>query len=93
MFDIMHLVRIHASPARVYGAITTAEGIRNWWIRDATLESEIGGTGEFRFNEHHVVSAVAHSILVIDCHVLSDGQPCRELGGGYFERLNADRLT
>jgi len=25
--------------------------------------------------------------------VLRDGQPYRELGGDYFERLNADRLT
>ena len=38
-------------------------------------------------------TAVAHSILVIAYHVLRDGQPYRELGGDYFERLNADRLT
>ena len=26
-------------------------------------------------------------------HVLRDGQSYRELGGGYFDRLNTDRLT
>lgn len=51
MPDIMHLIKIHASPERVYQALTTAEGIRNRWTRDAALDSEIGGTGEFRFYE------------------------------------------
>jgi uncharacterized protein YndB with AHSA1/START domain len=49
MPDMMHLVKIHASPERVYQALTTTEGIRNWWTRDADLDSKIGGTGEFRF--------------------------------------------
>ena len=50
MPDIMHLIRIHASPARVHEAITTAEGIRQWWTRDATIKQEVGATGEFGFN-------------------------------------------
>jgi uncharacterized protein YndB with AHSA1/START domain len=49
MPDIMHLVKIHASPERVSQALTTAEGSRNWWTRDAVLDSKIGGTGEFSF--------------------------------------------
>ena len=50
MPDIMHLIKINASSERVYQALTTAEGIRNWWTRDAELDSRIGGTGEFRFS-------------------------------------------
>ena len=38
MPDIMHLVKIHASADQVYQAITTAEGVRNWWTRDTALE-------------------------------------------------------
>ncbi len=49
MPDIMHLVRIDAPPERVYQALTSAEGIRNWWTRDADLDNRIGGIGEFRF--------------------------------------------
>src|SRR5690349_3529317 len=49
MPDIMHLVRIGASPERVYQALTTAEDIRNWWTRDAVLDASIGGSGRFRF--------------------------------------------
>lgn len=35
MHDITLLLRIHASPARVFGALTQAEDIRHWWPRDA----------------------------------------------------------
>jgi uncharacterized protein YndB with AHSA1/START domain len=58
MPDIMHLVRINASPERVYEAVTTAEGIRRWWTRDAVLEPKIGGAGEFGFNERRFVAKV-----------------------------------
>ncbi len=47
MPDIMHLISIQSSPERVYQALTTAEGIRNWWTRDADLDSR---EGEFRFS-------------------------------------------
>jgi hypothetical protein len=46
-----------------------------------------------RRGDKKAIVAVAHSLLVIAYHVLRDGQPYRELGGDYFERLNADRLT
>jgi hypothetical protein len=39
------------------------------------------------------IVAVAHGILVIAYHVLRDGVSYRELGGGYFDQLNAQRLT
>lgn len=52
MPDIMHLVKINASPERVYQALTTAEDIRNWWTRDAGLDGTIGGEGEFRFSSY-----------------------------------------
>jgi hypothetical protein len=46
-----------------------------------------------RRGDKEAIVAVAHSILVIVYHVLRDGQSYREVGGDYFERLNADRLT
>ena len=49
MYDIRHLIRIHASPERIYRALTTADGIHGWWTRDADLDDAVGGTGEFRF--------------------------------------------
>src|SRR5271166_6239939 len=49
MPDLLHFVRIQAPPERVYQAVTTADGIRRWWTRDADLDTEVGGVGEFRF--------------------------------------------
>ena len=36
--------------------------------------------------------AVAHSVLVIAYHVLSTGQPYRELGADYFDNLDRERI-
>jgi uncharacterized protein YndB with AHSA1/START domain len=58
MPDIMHVVRIGATPEQVYAALTTAEGIRKWWTRDVALDSQTGGTGEFRFNQGRTVTRV-----------------------------------
>ena len=52
MPDIMHLLKIEAAPERIYRALTTSEDIRNWWTRDADLDSTIGGEGEFRFSAY-----------------------------------------
>jgi uncharacterized protein YndB with AHSA1/START domain len=58
MPDIMHLIQIDASPERVYRTLTTAEGIRNWWTRDADVGEKTGETGEFRFNGRRFVARV-----------------------------------
>jgi uncharacterized protein YndB with AHSA1/START domain len=55
MPDIMHLMKINAQPKRVYEAIATADGIRNWWTRDAVLDAKTGGAGEFGFYGHRFV--------------------------------------
>ena len=48
MHDICTL-KIQAPRDRVYQAIATGEGIRNWWTRDASLDPSLGGAGEFGF--------------------------------------------
>jgi uncharacterized protein YndB with AHSA1/START domain len=52
MPDILHLLKIAVSSARVYQALTTSEGIRNWWTRDADIGSETGQHGQFRFSSY-----------------------------------------
>ncbi|HVU81389.1 MAG TPA: SRPBCC domain-containing protein [Rhodanobacteraceae bacterium] len=49
MADVLHLLMIHAPRERIYEAIATAEGVRNWFSRDADLEPTVGGSGEIRF--------------------------------------------
>jgi uncharacterized protein YndB with AHSA1/START domain len=59
MPDIMHTLKIKTPPDRVYQAITTAEGIRNWWTRDASFDPAVGGLAEFGFyGRRFVVKAV-----------------------------------
>jgi uncharacterized protein YndB with AHSA1/START domain len=69
MPDIMHLIKIHASVERVYAALTTAEGIRNWWTRDADLDSKVGGTGQFRFYAGTSITEVIVEKLTPPLHV------------------------
>ncbi len=47
MPNILHRVGIAAEPMRVFEALTTVEGIRDWWI--STTEGEAGEGGQFRF--------------------------------------------
>ena len=61
MPDVMHLIRIRATPERLYTALSTADGIRNWWTRDADLECRPGGTGEFRFYDRSRLTRVCVS--------------------------------
>ncbi len=63
MQDVMHLVKIHASRERVYQAITTAEGVRQWWTRDAAIEPRVDATGEFGFNGKRFVAKVRVEVL------------------------------
>ncbi len=58
MHDIMHLIKIHASSERLYQAITTTEGIHQWWTRDASIEPKVGGAGEFGFFGRRFVAKV-----------------------------------
>ena len=58
MQDIMHLINIHAPPERVYKAITTADGIRQWWTRDAAIEPKLGAHGEFGFFGRRFVAKI-----------------------------------
>ena len=58
MPDIHHLIRIRAPRERVYAALTTVEGIHNWWTRDADLDTHVGGIGEFRFYDGEGITKV-----------------------------------
>ncbi len=43
---------LHASPAAVYAALTTKEGLRGWWSQDCDGQSHPGGVLAFRFGPH-----------------------------------------
>ena len=39
MPNILHLLAIGAPRARVYAALTTADGVRSWWTRETELDT------------------------------------------------------
>jgi len=52
MVDIRHRVEISAPLARVYEAVSTTEGISDWWTRGGVKgESKEGSTIEFYFGQ------------------------------------------
>ena len=52
MVDIIHRVGIKASPADVYAALATVDGVAGWWTRETTGESRVGGVITVRFLDH-----------------------------------------
>jgi uncharacterized protein YndB with AHSA1/START domain len=52
MADIIHRVGIKAPSAKVYGALSTVEGVAGWWTRDTTGESAVGRTITVAFRDH-----------------------------------------
>lgn len=49
MVDILHRVGITAPRDAVYQALTTREGLANWWTKDTTGDGAEGGVLGFRF--------------------------------------------
>jgi uncharacterized protein YndB with AHSA1/START domain len=50
MTDIVHRVGIKAPAARVYGALSTIEGLAGWWTEATTGSSKVGDAITFRFH-------------------------------------------
>lgn len=49
--DIRHNVVIKTAPPVVYQAITTQEGLSNWWAKQTTAKPEVGFLNTFTFGE------------------------------------------
>ncbi|HSB08422.1 MAG TPA: SRPBCC domain-containing protein [Blastocatellia bacterium] len=46
---IIHFVRVHATPQKVFQAVTTAEGLAGWWSTSVRFQPGVGGIVDFRF--------------------------------------------
>ena len=49
MVDIIHRIGIRKSRAEVYGALTTTQGLANWWTEETEGHEQPGGKIEFTF--------------------------------------------
>ena len=50
MKTIIHAVHIHAAPPKVYEALTTTEGLSQWWTTQVDIEPGTGGVIRFTFH-------------------------------------------
>lgn len=55
MADIKHQLDIGASPEKIYEAITSQEGLSNWWAVDTRAKPEVGSVTKFGFNKRRTV--------------------------------------
>lgn len=53
MNHYQHSMTLNASPATVYAALTTPDGLRGWWTEDCDIATTAGGKLVFRFGPHH----------------------------------------
>ncbi|HEV3187456.1 MAG TPA: SRPBCC domain-containing protein [Acidimicrobiales bacterium] len=51
MVDIRHRVGIKVPKEAVFEALTTLDGIANWWTRDAKGDASLGGNLQFYFGQ------------------------------------------
>ena len=49
MKKIIHFLRIHAEPEKVYRSLTTEVGLAGWWSTSVNVEQGVGGVINFRF--------------------------------------------
>ena len=49
--NIVHRVGIKAPASRVYAALSTLDGLSNWWTESTTGDPRAGGSVEFRFQD------------------------------------------
>ncbi len=53
MSHYQQTLALKASPAAVYAALTTPEGLRGWWTQDCDVPTEVGQTLHFQFGRNH----------------------------------------
>jgi uncharacterized protein YndB with AHSA1/START domain len=49
MVNIIHRIGIKSSPVSVYKAISTIEGLGNWWTEEVEGDEQVGGKIKFTF--------------------------------------------
>jgi uncharacterized protein YndB with AHSA1/START domain len=74
MAELRHQIPINATPERVFAALATQAGLRNWWTVDATADEKVGGKADFGFDNRQTVFRMKIEMLepgkqvVWSCH-------------------------
>jgi len=77
MYSIKHVFHIKASNEKVFEAISTIDGLSNWWTTDTEGGTAVGDTIQFRFGgggpQMKVIESVPGKKLVWECVGGADG--------------------
>lgn len=84
MPDILHRLDIEARPDAVDRALSTSEGVRGWWTRDAEVDTRVGGRAVFRFPAY---GPGRQTRVEITCH-----EPARRLSWNVLDSLHPEWL-
>ena len=52
MSEIKQIINIRGKEQDVYKALSTIDGLSNWWTSTTSGDSTVGGKIDFRFNKH-----------------------------------------
>lgn len=55
MADILHQLRILASPAQVYQALTDPKGLSHWWTRYVNTQNLVNSIAQFTFEHGNTI--------------------------------------
>src|SRR6266852_8822519 len=67
MPDIIHRVGIKATPAKVFGALATIDGLAHWWTTETKGNARKGGTIDFGFCGMKVTGLKANRTVAWKC--------------------------
>jgi hypothetical protein len=67
MPDILHRVGVNAPADKVYGSLSTVDGLRHWWIDVTKGDTKVGGTIDFGFCKMQVVESVPGKLVHWKC--------------------------
>jgi uncharacterized protein YndB with AHSA1/START domain len=67
MPNILHRVGIDVPPAKVFGALTTIDGLRHWWVGETGGNTNPGDLIDFGFCQMKVIESVPDSLVHWRC--------------------------
>jgi uncharacterized protein YndB with AHSA1/START domain len=70
MTTIKHQITINTSPDKVYAALATQAGLRQWWTADTNADGKAGGKAEFGFDKGGMVFRMKIEELIPDKRVV-----------------------
>ncbi len=77
-YAIKHLFHINASPEKVFKAISTIDGLSNWWTTATSGEASLNGSIQFRFGDAggpdmKVIALIPSKKVVWECVASNHG--------------------